>query len=312
MKEEKGIPKFSTKSWHYKLQVFVLGEGIKPRSLCPYFWTTMMCLGFFPIVLTAKLIYWGCVAGFKGFMLATDWYFERKYINWAKTMTPEEFYKYIEWDQGEPLRFDWKVLGEKESARVIWFRENNIKYIPGDGVQKEDFDKWRKIKDEAKILARKHRDEKLAANYQKVLDQDARSKAREEKWDKILAPILPKPKSHKPYVEPKVNDEPMWIDNLIDWLKKNYPGSLAQKIINKTFKIIFGIIMWTTIIVAGFFIVGFTARFLIWVYEVTPWMSVGLWTLAILIVLVIIFIAGFFIYHLQSGDRIVVVQFGFE
>jgi len=45
----------SSKSWHYKLQVFSLGEN-KPdlHSLCPYFWLTIFCIAFLPLILIVK------------------------------------------------------------------------------------------------------------------------------------------------------------------------------------------------------------------------------------------------------------------
>ncbi len=142
MEEHINLITLSTKSWHYRMNQFILGN-LAPdpetmRNLCPYFWLTILSgLLFFtwgPVKLILLLL-WNILKLFAKFfnyllLLQEKYLMEPMYEKWDRQMREEREFFWREFDawceKGGPCQkeiFGGRITFEQDSKMYSWLKK---------------------------------------------------------------------------------------------------------------------------------------------------------------------------------------------
>lgn len=249
--ENRASIKITTKSWHFRLMQYVLGD-VAPtaenmHNLCPYFWLLIFALLISPVFIPIKLVSSGIS---KIIRLIGDIIYDTTIIptakKWEDSLTDFEVYSIYNHDI-EVSKF-WNKMYQYEND--------------GDTIYRNDFvrDWWEKKYEKSSY----HHDGSWTGNsdeFNNWIDENA--KKRDELLEETNT-ITQKRKQFKKSFSEKSSCVIGNIDNLYNKLS-NYMSKWTNII--KWTKRFVGLAITTIGLIATFFIVNFLGRGVLWIID---------------------------------------------
>jgi len=161
--EQREMISLNKKSWHYKLQKFILRNAMPQMfNFCPYFWLTIFCIIVSPIMLPIRFLEW--------MLDCLDTYIlEPRFEKWVETIGDETAYKLYRGNKVyKPTRL-FENKKNKDFAFYVWMKKKNFDWDKAN----EYFDKVRKKLDTNFIEENKIKEE----NRRKKEEKEEKRKA---------------------------------------------------------------------------------------------------------------------------------------
>lgn len=255
--EERASVQISTKSWHYRLMKYVLGQNApEPRSmrnLCPYFWLLIFTLLVSVPYIPLKLIFQGLnkVTNFLDSFLIVPIQDKRTDIWYEKL---DEFDVFMMWKNNENMKKFLKTrLGNEETVIRKWLKDNlNISmYIENSSWNKTDeFNQWTS---------------KMYEEYNEIQEISRQKKLERQNKEEAITEKISDVRHGIDNFFNGVGDKIMSLTTLIKWTKR-----------------VVGLIITALGLTATYFIVSFIGKFFL--LGVVYIKAVGIFLLSLLII----------------------------
>jgi len=172
--EEKELIKLKREGWHYKLQKFILKDGMPDLyNFCPYFWLTIFCIIVLPFMAPVRFLIW-LLECYDKYIL------EPRFQKWVKNMKDETAYNLQMGNKVlKPTRW-FENKKYKEDAFSLWLKHKGWSYSREADIKTID-EFFRKIREKLELDEQKEKKKKEQNKYKK-LEKEARRRALRQKF----------------------------------------------------------------------------------------------------------------------------------